>query len=130
MLCTRRAANRSHDRTDTQHSFGEGIVGSDGMGTISGARHSGCFVDENRAPEYRFEVMPECCHSAVLIITQSVEGTTTNIARARIVLTCREPCGHAGPHRDPHRGETWEGEPDRVTTLLRHESEEGAPRRP
>lgn len=67
--------------------------------------------------------MPECNHSAVLIITQSVEGTTTNLARARIALTCREPQGHPGPHRDPIHDETWDGEPDRVTTLLRHESE-------
>jgi hypothetical protein len=67
--------------------------------------------------------MSECGCRAVLTITQSVEGTTTNVVRERIELVCREAAGHVGPHRDPARGESWEGSPNKVTTILRNEDE-------
>lgn len=67
--------------------------------------------------------MSECGHRAVLIITATVEGTTTNVALDRIELVCREPLGHEGDHRDAERGERWQGPPDRITTLLRDVNE-------
>jgi hypothetical protein len=57
----------------------------------------------------------------VLIITRSVEGTATSIARSRTELICDQPDGHAGPHVDSSAGETWQGKPGERPTLLRHE---------
>jgi hypothetical protein len=69
--------------------------------------------------------MAECGHRAVLVITRSVEGTTTSVARERVELVCGLPSGHEGEHRDRDRMESWEGEAGRITTLLRDESEAG-----
>ncbi len=67
--------------------------------------------------------MPECGCRAVLTITRNVEGTTTNVVRGRIELTCRKPAGHPGLHHDSEHDESWEGELGRVTPLLRNEDE-------
>ncbi len=68
--------------------------------------------------------MPECGSRAHLIVTLTPEGTTTNIVRRRVELTCGLAQGHAGPHRDTKDGEEWEGNTLRPPTLLRHEDED------
>jgi Fe-S-cluster containining protein len=67
--------------------------------------------------------MTFCGHRAVLLVTQDVADTSTSVARERIELRCDSLPGHDGPHRDTARGETWEGEAGRRTTLLRHVTE-------
>lgn len=67
--------------------------------------------------------MSECGHRAVLVITRSVEGTSTNVARRRAELFCRLPAGHAGAHRDPSENAEWEGGADKRPTILRNEDE-------
>jgi hypothetical protein len=67
--------------------------------------------------------MAECRQGAVLVITRDVEGTTTNLVRRRLVLTCGLSAGHAGAHRDLAHGETWDGGRDDRTTLVRQEDE-------
>ncbi|MBK7583896.1 MAG: hypothetical protein IPI67_27340 [Myxococcales bacterium] len=62
-----------------------------------------------------------CPARAVLIVTHSVKGTSTNVARRRVELACAEPEGHAGPHSDRTHDEAWEGAVDQVVTVLRHE---------
>jgi hypothetical protein len=61
----------------------------------------------------------ECTHQAVLLLADVVEGTSTSVARRRIPLTCDLDSGHPGPHRNADHQAEWEGEPGRVTTLLR-----------
>jgi hypothetical protein len=68
--------------------------------------------------------MAECGSRAQLLVTLTVEGTTTNIVRRRIELECMLPAGHAGPHRDEKQGEVWERGTGRPPTLLRHEDED------
>lgn len=63
-----------------------------------------------------------CGAKAVLIVTRSVTGTTTNVAQSRTELRCDKPSGHAGAHADTAHGEEWTAEPGKVATLLRHES--------
>lgn len=58
---------------------------------------------------------------ATLLITRSVTGTSTNIARERVVLRCSLQAGHSGPHHDSTKNEHWEATGDRPTTLLRQE---------
>lgn len=70
--------------------------------------------------------MTFCGHHAVLLVTQDVVDTSTSVARERIELRCDLPAGHPGAHRDAARGETWEGEPGKRTTLLRHVTETSA----
>jgi Fe-S-cluster containining protein len=67
--------------------------------------------------------MTFCGHRAVLLVTQDVADTSTSVARERIELRCDSLPGHDGPHRDTARGETWQGEAGRRTTLLRHVTE-------
>jgi hypothetical protein len=67
--------------------------------------------------------MAQCRQGAVLVITKDVEGTTTNVVRRRLTLTCGLPSGHAGAHRDLVHGETWESDKGDRTTLVRHEDE-------
>ena len=67
--------------------------------------------------------MVSCGHRAVLVITHSVEGTATSVARQRIELFCQLPPGHEGEHRDLRAGEMWTGTAGKVTTLLRDETE-------
>ena len=70
--------------------------------------------------------MSQCGSQAVLMITTSPEGTTTNVVRRRIELRCDLDEGHAGRHRDGKNSEEW----DRTTsgsrppTLLRQEDDE------
>lgn len=63
----------------------------------------------------------KCGQRAVLVITREVAGTSTNIASRRVELTCDEPAGHDGSHRDHDSGEVWQSDPGKVPTLLRHE---------
>ena len=67
--------------------------------------------------------MTECGERAVTIITGSVQGTSTHVARRRIELRCRLAQGHAGAHHDAEQGERWEGALGQTATLLRHEPE-------
>lgn len=48
-----------------------------------------------------------CSQGAVLIITTSLAGTSTNVARERVPLTCGLAEGHEGAHRDEKNGESW-----------------------
>ncbi len=65
--------------------------------------------------------MSECAERAVLIITRTVEGTSTAIVQQRLVLSCTLPQGHSGAHRNEEQGESWEAAEGKVATLLRHE---------
>jgi hypothetical protein len=69
--------------------------------------------------------MAECRQGAVLVITGHVEGTTTNVVRRKLMLTCGLSAGHTGAHRDVVHGETWESQRDNRTTLVRHEDDPG-----
>lgn len=69
--------------------------------------------------------MQVCGHRAVLVITQSIQGTSTNVARKRVELGCELAAGHQGLHRDNRHDESWEGKPGQTPTLLRHEDESG-----
>jgi len=69
-------------------------------------------------------VMQRCGQRAVLVITRVVEGTSTSVARHRIELVCDLASGHPGEHRDAVKDETWEAEPGRTPTLLRHEEDD------
>ncbi|MCC6903073.1 MAG: hypothetical protein IT377_29150 [Polyangiaceae bacterium] len=62
-----------------------------------------------------------CGAKAVLIVTKSVQGTTTNVAQRRAELVCDAPVGHTGAHIDSRQGESWDAEPGKVATVLRHE---------
>jgi hypothetical protein len=64
-----------------------------------------------------------CESEANLVITRSVEGTSTNVVRQKVKLRCQLPPGHAGAHRDAEHDETWEGRAGERPTLLRHEDE-------
>ncbi len=68
--------------------------------------------------------MQSCGQRAVLVITQTVEGTSTNVARRRIELSCGLELGHAGKHRDLTEAEEWDDKAGHIPTLLRHEDEE------
>jgi hypothetical protein len=65
--------------------------------------------------------MAECGERAALIITRSIEGTSTTIARQRLELTCGLPEGHGGPHHDTVHDEAWDAPVGRISTLLRDE---------
>jgi hypothetical protein len=65
--------------------------------------------------------MSECAERAVLIITRTVEGTSTAIVQQRLVLSCSLPQGHSGSHQNTEQGESWESAEGKVATLLRHE---------
>lgn len=64
-----------------------------------------------------------CPHRAVLLVTRSVSGTSTNVARERKNLTCSLPVGHSGPHRNAQYEETWKDEGAKLTHILRHEDD-------
>lgn len=68
--------------------------------------------------------MSECGERAILIVTKTLAGTATNVARSRTTLVCRLPAKHPGKHRDSERSETWEGAEGTVPTIIRHEDEE------
>jgi len=63
-----------------------------------------------------------CGAKAVLIVTRSVPGTTTNVAQRRAELSCDKPAGHDGAHADSGQGEEWQAEPGKRATVLRHEA--------
>ena len=67
----------------------------------------------------------DCGEIAVLIITSSVEGTSTSVARQRVELRCGLDAGHQGLHRDEQAGEEWASRPGQKTTLLRDENDDG-----
>lgn len=68
----------------------------------------------------------DCGELAVLIVTTTVEGTSTSVARRRIELRCGLRAGHPGLHRDAEQNEEWASEPGHKATLLRHETEDGS----
>ena len=67
--------------------------------------------------------MSNCGSEATLVITQDVDGTSTNIVRRKVKLQCELPSGHGGAHRDVEHDETWEAREGEKATLLRHEGE-------
>ncbi|HWA78079.1 MAG TPA: hypothetical protein VG937_37345 [Polyangiaceae bacterium] len=67
--------------------------------------------------------MPTCGARAVLIVTATLEGTATNVARRRVELACGLPEQHEGAHRDVEQGEAWQAPIDEVSMILRHEDE-------
>jgi hypothetical protein len=67
--------------------------------------------------------MSSCGERAILVITKSIEGTTTNVVSRRSELSCTLEAGHAGEHRDAS-GERWQSSGGPVSTVLRHESDE------
>jgi hypothetical protein len=69
--------------------------------------------------------MTPCGQRAVLVITRTVDGTSTSVARSRVELSCQLPSGHTGAHVDTAHAERWEAKPGHMPTLLRHEDEEG-----
>ena len=64
-----------------------------------------------------------CQQRAVLVVTRSVQGTATNVARRRVELACALPDGHEGEHHDPRYDERWKGHSAQQQTILRHEEE-------
>jgi hypothetical protein len=64
-----------------------------------------------------------CRAKAVLIVTATLEGTATNVARRRVELTCGLPEQHEGAHHDTEEGEAWQAPVDEVPMVLRHEDE-------
>lgn len=69
--------------------------------------------------------MPECGERAILIITKTLAGTATNVARSRTLLVCGLSAGHPGDHRDSAHAEVWEAKAGAVPTIIRHEDEPG-----
>lgn len=67
--------------------------------------------------------MPTCGAKAVLIITATLEGTATNVARRRVELMCSLLEHHAGEHRDEAANEGWQADIGEVPMILRHEDE-------
>ena len=63
--------------------------------------------------------MGQCAQRAILVITRSVEGTATSVARSRTELSCDLEAGHTGQHRDSRAQESWQGKPGERPTLLR-----------
>jgi hypothetical protein len=64
-----------------------------------------------------------CSGRATLLVTSSPPGTSTNVARERILLSCSLPVGHAGAHVDAVHAEQWEGPAAANPTLVRDEDE-------
>ena len=64
-----------------------------------------------------------CKHQAILIVTRTVRGTASNIAKRRIDLHCQEAAGHSGEHYDPHEDRRWQDKGSEVTHILEHEEE-------
>lgn len=75
-------------------------------------------------PFGNFGHMSECGERAVLIVTKTLAGTATNVARSRTLLVCGLDAGHAGEHRDTRHAEAWEAKPGAVPTIIRHEDED------
>lgn len=71
--------------------------------------------------------MSECGQKAVLVVTQTAVGTSTEVARRRVELCCRLPSGHGESHYDSQQNERWDAPVGKSTMLLRHEDEDGEP---
>jgi hypothetical protein len=69
--------------------------------------------------------MPTCASQATLVITRSIEGTSTDVVRERVQLQCQLEAGHEGVHRDTRHDESWEAKEGQRPTLLKHEDEIG-----
>jgi hypothetical protein len=69
--------------------------------------------------------MEHCAAKALLLVTATVEGTSTSIARERHHLRCSLDVGHPGPHRDEAHEQSWEGALEHCPTLLVHDEEAG-----
>ena len=67
---------------------------------------------------------PVCGARATLLVTLSPDGTATNVARQRLLLSCMLAVGHTGPHIDPIHAEQWEAAAGATPTLLRQEEDE------
>jgi hypothetical protein len=68
--------------------------------------------------------MAACRQGAVLVITGDVEGTTTNVVRRRVSLSCELPSGHEGAHHDLTNDANWPPtDDDHTHTLVRHEDD-------
>jgi hypothetical protein len=65
--------------------------------------------------------VPTCGSEATLVVTQDVQGTSTNVVRRKVKLRCQLPLGHGGAHRDVEHEESWEARREERPTLLRHE---------
>lgn len=65
----------------------------------------------------------KCPHRAVLIVTRTVEGTSTSVARERKNLSCAMEVNHPGTHRDLQYEEDWNDEGNPLTHILRHEED-------
>jgi hypothetical protein len=64
--------------------------------------------------------MADCGETAILIITLTPAGTSTNVARRRLEIRCELDRDHDGPHRNTEHHAEWEsGKP----LILRHEDE-------
>ena len=74
------------------------------------------------AGRYDPSIMP-CLYSAVLLVTRDVQGTSSSVARERMVLSCCEPNGHEGPHRDDRSGIRWDDQGLTVRMLVTEEGE-------
>ena len=64
-----------------------------------------------------------CPHKAVLIVTRSVRGTSSSLARERVELSCAEAEGHQGEHRDPRHNRSWKDRGQTVTHVIVNEDE-------
>ena len=65
----------------------------------------------------------KCPHRAVLIVTRTVEGTSTSVARERKNLSCAMELNHPGAHCDLQYEEEWLDEGSPLTHILRHEDD-------
>ena len=66
-----------------------------------------------------------CPYRAIYLVTREMQGTSSNVAKERVELSCDQPEGHEGPHRNTRRGLTWDDNGKSVTTIVRHEDEIG-----
>lgn len=73
------------------------------------------------SPELDYPPGMPCPHRAVLIVTRSVDGTSTAIARERKNLSCCLTSPHHGSHHDAQYDEDWDDEGSEFTHILRHE---------
>ncbi len=64
-----------------------------------------------------------CGARATLLVTLTPDGTSTNVARQRLLLSCGLPTGHAGAHVDAQHAEQWEAPNTANPTLVRHEDD-------
>ena len=68
--------------------------------------------------------MKRCRSRATLLITRTVAGTATNIARERLLLECDLEAEHTGSHYNRNADEHWTSSDTKPVTLLRQEDGE------